>query len=454
MNNRPPFLRKRLAVIGSGISGLSAAWLLARDHDVTIYDRAEYAGGHTNTVDAETPDGIVPVDTGFIVYNERNYPNLCALFRHLEVRTAASDMSFSVSANGGRFEYAGSRPSMLFAQKRNIANPHFLIMLRDLLRFYALGRRALAEGLGDETLGDFLKRHRIGQRLIDYHVLPLSAAIWSSPTASILNFPAEPFFRFMANHGLLGLGDRPLWRTVVNGGRSYVEALLEDYEGALRLNTGVEAVTRTPDGVRIEDRQGGVEYFDQVVMASHADESLRMIKDPDEAERRVLGAFRYQRNLAVLHTDRRLMPSRRRAWAAWNYMIAENRAERAPLVTYWMNRLQPLKTATNLFVTLNPPADDMPDGVLRSFPYDHPMFDMQTDAMQRMIWDLQGRRGLWFCGSYLGHGFHEDGIQSGLAVAEALGGGRRPWAVEAESGRLQLPEDWPPVTVRRAGRAA
>lgn len=445
--------QQRIAVIGGGITGLSAAWLLGQQHQVTIYERADYAGGHTNTVDAVTAEGVVPVDTGFIVFNDRNYPNLLALFDHLCVKSSPSDMSFSVSVDNGRFEYGGARLSMLFAQKRNIANPTHLRMLRDIGRFYRAGHQALVDGVEGLSLGQFLERLGVGPEFVRFHILPMSAAIWSAPAERVLDFPAAPFLRFMSNHGLLGLDNRPQWRTVTGGGRNYVRALLGDTKARLRLNTGVEAITRTPEGVRIEDRQGGVEHFDQVVMASHADESLRMIKDADPAEQRVLGAFKYQRNLAVLHQDDRFMPRRRRAWASWNSLMPDDRPGRAPLVTYWMNKLQPLNTRQNMFVTLNPDAENMPDRVLRSFPYDHPMFDSATDAMQRMIWNIQGQRGLWFCGSYLGHGFHEDGIQAGLAVAEALGGAQRPWIVSEPSGRLQIPEGWPEM-IRLQGRAA
>lgn len=445
---------QRIAVIGGGITGLSAAWLLGRRHHVTIYERADYVGGHTNTVDVETDDAQFAVDTGFIVFNDRNYPNLCALFDHLGVESAASDMSFSVSVDGGRFEYGGARLSMLFAQKRNLARPSYLKMLRDIGRFYRAGHQALVNGVDGLTLGQFLAQLGVAPEFIRYHILPMSAAIWSAPADRVLDFPAASFLRFMSNHGLLGLDDRPQWRTVTGGGRNYVRAILADTTAQLRLNTGVEAVTRTPEGVRIEDRQGGVEYFDQVVMASHADESLRMIRDADAAEQRMLGAFTYQRNLAVLHQDSRFMPRRRRAWASWNSLMPQDRPGSAPMVTYWMNRLQPLPTRENLFITLNPDAEDTPDRVLRSFPYDHPMFDQQTDAMQHMIWNIQGQRGLWFCGSYLGHGFHEDGIQAGLAVAEALGVLKRPWIVPEPSGRLQIPEGWPDLILQQQGRAA
>lgn len=444
-----------MAVIGGGIAGLSAAWLLSRSHEVTLYDRADYAGGHTNTVDVQTGDGEVAVDTGFIVFNDRNYPNLCALFEHLGVESARSDMSFSVSVDGGRFEYGAARPTMLFAQPANAINPAYLRMLRDIMRFYRAGQEALQTGAdaANGSLGDFLRALDAGPELARWHVLPLSAAIWSAPAQRMLDFPAMPFLRFMANHGLLGLNDRPRWRTVTGGGRNYVRAMLGDMPAQVRLNTGVEAVTRTPGGVRVEDRQGGVDFFDQVVMASHADETLHMIKDADNAERRVLGAFRYQRNLAVLHQDPRFMPRRRRAWASWNNLMSGEIDGSAPMVTYWMNRLQPLPTRENLFVTLNPEPEDMPETVLRSFPYDHPMFDTATDMMQRMIWNIQGQRGLWFCGSYLGHGFHEDGIQSGLAVAEALSRVRRPWSVPQESGRLSIPANWATVA-ETPGRAA
>jgi predicted NAD/FAD-binding protein len=443
----------KIAVVGSGISGLSAAWLLQHRHSVTLYDRADYLGGHTNTVDVPDGERDVAIDTGFIVFNDRNYPNLCALFDHMEVETAPSDMSFSVSADGGRFEYGGARASMLFAQKRNAANPRFIRMLGDMVRFYRIGRQALESGVEDISLRQFLKLHRFGSEFVDYHILPMSAAIWSAPAGRVLDFHARPFLQFMANHGLLGLSDRPAWRTVVGGGRSYVRALMTRFPGDVRLNTAVERVTRSPVGVLVEDRQGGSERFDAVVMASHADESLRMLKDADPRERAVLGAFNYQRNVAVLHADRSFMPRRRAAWASWNYLLEENAEHHPPAVTYWMNRLQPLPTRRDFFVTLNPPVRSAPTTILRSFPYDHPMFDSATDRMQREIWDIQGRGGVWFCGSYLGHGFHEDGIQSGLAVAEALGGVRRPWRVADESGRLQIPDGWAPV-LQGQGRAA
>ncbi|ANK79587.1 MAG: NAD/FAD-binding protein [Rhizobiales bacterium NRL2] len=438
----------RIAVVGAGISGLSAAWLLAGNYRVTVYDRAEYAGGHANTVDVDDGGSAVPVDTGFIVYNDRNYPNLCALFDMLRVDTAPSDMSFSVSAEGGRFEYGAARPSMLFAQTSNLASPRFYRMLRDIGRFHRAGRAHLAGG-GEATLGQFLDRHGFGPELVSRHVLPMGAAIWSTPAARMLDFPAAAFFRFMDNHGLLGLADRPRWRTVRGGSRAYVEALTEGFRDRVRLNTGVEAITRTPEGVRVEDRQDGVEIHDAVIMACHADEALGLIKDADGAERRVLGGFRYQRNLAVLHSDPAFMPRRRRAWASWNYLLGEDADNRAPSVTYWMNRLQPLATRRELFVTLNP-ADQPADGtVLRSFPYDHPVFDGEAAAMQKMVWNIQGARGLWFCGAHLGYGFHEDGIQSGLAVAEGLSGLRRPWRVDDESGRLQIPAGWPELLAAR-----
>ncbi|MBX9460765.1 MAG: FAD-dependent oxidoreductase [Brevundimonas sp.] len=421
----------RIAVIGSGISGLSCAWLLSRKHDVVLYEKADRLGGHTNTVTANAATGPIAVDTGFIVFNEATYPNLIALFDHLGVASRATDMSFSVSLEGGAFEYAAPA---LFAQRRNVLRPRFWSMLSEVLRFYREAPAALA-ALEDPnlSLGAFLQRGRFSAAFRDDHLLPMAAAIWSSPTEALMDYPAASFLRFCDNHGLLQLVGRPLWRTVIGGSRTYVDKIAAALGDGVRLGRDVTGVHRTADGVVASERNGRRERFDQVVIATHADQALNLLAEATEAERRTLGAFRYSRNLAVLHTDPALMPKRRRAWASWNYIGSDG----GLCVSYWMNKLQGLP-GQDLFVTLNPPRPPRPDALLRSELYEHPIFDGAALRAQEALWDLQGEGGVWFCGAHFGAGFHEDGIQSGLAVAEQLGGVRRPWTVADESGRIQV----------------
>lgn len=427
-----PPIRHRIAIVGTGISGMSAAWLLSQRHDVTVYEQADRIGGHSNTVRVGSGREAVDVDTGFIVYNEKTYPNLTALFAHLDVPTAPSDMSFSVSLDGGAFEYAGGCGlAGLLAQKRNLARRRYWAMLADLVRFY---RSAAADLAGLEasgvSLGTYLEAGNYGAAFRDDHLLPMAAAIWSAPAEAILAFPAASFVRFFDNHGLLALRDRPRWRTVAGGSRAYVERLTAPYADNIRLGAAVTAIAREAGRVSIRDASGHSETFDHVVVATHADQALRMLADASHEERRVLGAFRYSRNRAVLHADPGLMPRRRSAWAAWNHLGRGASAS----VTYWMNRLQPLPASRSLFVTLNPATT--PRDVIWSGTYDHPVFDAAAMDAQRRLWSLQGERNTWFCGAHFGAGFHEDGLQAGLAVAEALGGGRRPWLVEDESGRI------------------
>ncbi|KAB1115124.1 NAD(P)/FAD-dependent oxidoreductase [Neorhizobium galegae] len=431
--------RLNIAVVGSGISGLSAAWLLSHRHDVTVYEAADRIGGHSNTVEFESPNGPVAVDTGFIVYNETTYPNLTALFRTLEVPTTISDMSFAVSLNGGAFEYSGGTGSGLFAQKTNLVRPRFWSMMRDLLRFYRNAPRDLAV-MGSVSLDDYLNRNGYGRAFRDDHLYPMAAAIWSTPAMEVGSYPAAGFIKFCSNHGLLELWNRPVWRTVKGGSREYVARLSRRFADRIRLSTPVEAIRRRPGSVEIRDSQGRVSVFDDVVIATHADQALRMLGDANDEERRILGAFRYSCNEAVLHGDTAVMPKRRAAWSSWNY-VADTRADTGngptqPSITYWMNRLQPLGTAPPTFVTLNPLRAPREETVIRRDTYEHPVFDLATDRAQQEIWSLQGLRNTWFCGAHFGSGFHEDGIQAGLAVAEDLGGVRRPWQVEEESARI------------------
>lgn len=429
----------RIAVIGAGISGLSAAWLLGQAHSVVLFEAAPRLGGHANTVSVASNGGETAVDTGFIVYNEATYPNFIALMEHLRVATQPTEMSFAVSLDGGRLEYSGTSLAGLFAQRRNLVRPRFWAMLQDITRFYRnASRDALAGGAADVTLSDYLATGRYGAAFRDDHLLPMAAAIWSAPCSEILSYPAAAFLRFHHNHGLLQLTDRPAWRTVTGGSALYVKRLQKAFSGEVRTSSPVRLVRRGPSEVVLVG-EGWNERFDAVVFATHADQTLAMLADPDTAEAQALGAFRYSRNRAVLHGDTALMPKRRRAWASWNHIGDRARPDAACAVTYWMNRLQRLPVERPFFVTLNPPDTLHADTILHEEIYEHPLFDAAALDAQAQLWSLQGMRRSWFCGAYLGSGFHEDGLQAGLAVAEALGGVRRPWRVRNESGRIPGP---------------
>ncbi len=433
----------RIAVIGSGIAGMAAAWLLSSRHQVTVYEKQDRVGGHSNTVTVPVENGEIAVDTGFIVYNDLNYPNLVALFEHLGVPTRASDMSFAVSLDDGALEYAGTNLATLFAQRRNLLRPRFWAMLRDVARFYREAPVLLERDEAESpTLGAYLAARGYSRAFVVDHLLPMAAAIWSAPPAAMQDHPATAFIRFCQNHGLLRLKGRPQWRTVVGGSREYVRRLTARYADRIRLSHGAHRILRIADGVLVADRDGRFERFDHAVIATHADEALTLLDDTSPAERRILGAFPYQPNVAVLHTDARLMPRRRKVWSSWNYLGRGSEGDRL-CVTYWMNRLQSLPTKTPLLVTLNPAEPPRLETVIQSILYDHPIFNLAAMHAQGELWQLQGCRRTWFCGAYFGAGFHEDGLQAGLWVAETLGGVRRPWNVAEESGRLRLPSLMP-----------
>jgi predicted NAD/FAD-binding protein len=430
--------RLSVAVVGSGVAGLSAAWLLSEQHDVTLFEADLRLGGHANTVEAPGPHGPVPVDTGFIVYNEANYPNFTALLAHLGVPHINADMSLSVSLDDGAFEYSSYGALGVFAQKRNLFSARFWAMLRDISRFYRNGRKDLASlKTPDTSLETYLEENGYCQAFRDDHLLPQAAAIWSTPLKEIGAYPAASLIRFFLNHGMMSIFGRGLWRTVEGGSRAYVTKLTEAFRGEVRKGVRVVGVRRDANGAELRLAGGSRERFDQVVIATHGNTALSLLDDPSAEEKRLLGAFRYSRNLVALHTDTVLMPKRRRAWTSWNH-IGHRAAPGEGAVTYWMNRLQSLKHAPDLFVTLNPNKEIAADKLIRTEVYDHPLFDAGAVAAQAHLWDLQGVRRTWFCGSYFGHGFHEDALQSGLAVAEQLGGVRRPWTVADESGRIHV----------------
>ncbi len=414
----------RIAVIGAGIAGLGAAWLLSKRYDVTVYEKNDYLGGHSNTVDAPTRKGAIPVDTGFIVFNERTYPNLLRLFRHLDVPTKETEMSFAVSLDDGRLEYGGKNIWQLFAQHRNWFSPRFHGMVFDLLRFYRTAETLLqSPSARDLSLGDYLKLGNFKDAFVNDHLLPMAAAIWSCPVETMRAFPAQSFVRFFVNHGLLEVDtkNRPQWHTVDGGSREYVRRMRADMHGSVSTSRAAVSVRRQAGKAVVRDVHGTEQTFDEVVLACHADEALALLKDPSAEERRILGAFRYSKNLAVLHTDETHMPQRRRIWSAWNYLHDRSGTDSAVAVTYWMNRLQSLDPSCPLFVTLNPTRAFAPKTELRRFMYDHPIFDGAANVAQGLLPTIQGVKNLWFCGSYCGYGFHEDGLASAIAVGRALG---------------------------------
>lgn len=410
----------RIAVIGAGISGLSAAWMLSRQHEVTLFEGQARLGGHTNTVDVHVDGRQFPVDTGFLVYNERTYPNLVALFDTLGVTTTETEMTFSVQTGNGALEWCGTNLDTVFAQRRNLLRPRFLGMLAEILRVNRqLTAQHLAGTLDQTRLGDWLDRHGYGQAMRDWYLVPMTAAIWSTPPSQALDYPVATFAQFCHNHGLLTVNDRPRWRTVIGGGREYVRRMAAQLRH-VRLGTPVTRVQRLGDQVLVTPAGQPAEQYDHVVLACHSDQQLAMLTDASPAERSVLERVRYQPNVAVLHTDAALLPRARKAWAAWNYEVGAPGTDQA-CVTYLLNLLQPLPVETPVMVTLNPVTEPDPATVRARIQYEHPLFDGPAIAAQRDLAAIQGHNRVWFAGAWTRYGFHEDGLMSGLAVAEALG---------------------------------
>ena len=424
-------MRKRIAVIGSGISGLSAAYHLREQAEVTLYEAGSYFGGHTHTVDVtlQSPQGMVThgVDTGFLVFNERTYPGLIRLFAELQVQTSASDMSFSVQtpgASGQRaMEWSGSNLNTVFAQRSNLFNPTFLGMLRDVLRFNTLAN-ALADRGEDyalmQPLGEFLEAHKFGHAFRHWYLLPMLGCIWSCPTDQMLQFPVATMVRFCHNHGLIQVVNRPQWFTVTGGAKHYVEKLLQHIPHA-HLQTPVERIERNGSGARVFSKNA-VEDFDAVVLACHTDQALSLLAQPTPQEQALLGAIRYHPNRAVLHTDISVMPKKKLAWAAWNYERATDLGLESSRVClhYWINRLQPLPFSQDVIVSLNPVSAIDPSKVLGEYDYAHPVFDLNAIQAQSQLATLQGQQNTWYAGAWMGYGFHEDGFKAGRDAASGI----------------------------------
>ena len=428
---------QRIAVVGSGISGLASAWLLSRTHRVTLFEAATCLGGHTNTVDVSLEGMTHPVDTGFLVFNEQTYPNLIALFALLGVQSVETEMSFAVSLQNPDIEWAGTSLATVFSQKRNLVRRDFWSMLADILRFNRVCPAWLAAHPDDRrSLRDYLVEGRYSSSFADWYLLPMAAAIWSCPTGQMLDIPLATFIRFCQNHGLLQIFDRPLWRTVKGGGREYVRKIAAQLSD-IRLACPVTAVTRTDAGLRVA-YAGGDESFDRVVLACHSDQALAILgAAASPAQREVLSAIRYQPNRALLHTDRALLPRDEKLWSAWNYFAGSGAPGQQPVgVSYLINRLQPLPFNTPVMVTLNPAREPNPASVIAEFDYAHPVFDGPAIAAQQRLAALQGENNIWLAGAWGSYGFHEDGLNSALRVANGMGI-KAPWQSVAAGSRLE-----------------
>jgi predicted NAD/FAD-binding protein len=401
----------RVAIIGTGIAGNTAAYHLRNAHDITVYEAADYVGGHTNTVVVDDAGEKIAVDTGFIVFNDRTYPNFIEMLDGIGQESQPSDMSFSVQSESAGLEYCGSGLNALFAQRSNLLRPSFYRMIGDILRFNREAPLAVASR-GEDAIGTYLSDEDYGRQFIDHYLVPMAAAIWSAEPGKVPDMPLKFLVRFFENHGLLQLKDRPQWRVIKGGSREYVQKLVAGHVDRIRLSTPVRSVRRHADGVEIVAANGDIDRYDAVFIATHSDQALRMLSDPTAAEKQVLGAIQYQDNEAVLHTDAQIMPGRRQAWAAWNYHVADTNRDHAA-VTYHMNRLQSLQSETQYFVTLNNTAAIDPARVIKRVQYEHPMYTLESVAAQQRQAEINEHR-TFYCGAYWRNGFHEDGVVSAL----------------------------------------
>ena len=401
----------KLAVIGSGISGLSAAYHFSKNHKVDLFEQDDHFGGHSLTYDIKEEDKVVPVDLGFIVFNEQTYPNLISFFRELDVPFEKSNMSFSVSVKDSNVEYGGSGLNAIFANKKNLLNLKFLKMINEIISFYKKAPSLLNYNLSEDTLGNYLEKSKLSKYFIEYHIIPMVAAIWSMPFEKAKDMPLKLFLNFFINHGLFKLKNRPQWYTVTNRSRAYVNKVLEKISGEVFKNYKVSKILRSENNVRISI---GNEYldYDHVILASHADQSLKILEEPTSEEDKILKRFSYVSNKAYLHIDENLMPLRKSAWSSWNSITKDNRT----CITYWLNKLQNLKTSKNYFLTLNPVEQINNNKILKKIDFTHPYFNKENVKLQKDLHKLQGKKRTWFCGSYFGYGFHEDGLKSSIEL--------------------------------------
>ena len=401
----------RIAVIGSGISGLSSAYFLSKKFKVDLYEKDDHFGGHSFTYEIEEGDKIVPVDLGFIVFNKTTYPNLVKFFQDLNVPYEKSDMSFSVSVKNTNIEYSGSGFGGIFANKSNLFNLKFLVMIKEIISFYKTAPKLVENKIINQTLGDFLNKKKLSKYFIEYHIIPMVAAIWSMPFDKAKKMPLKFFLNFFINHGLFKLLNRPQWYTVTNRSRAYVKKITDKISGEIFKNYKVSKIVRSNDNIRVIIGNEYIDY-DQVVLASHADQSLDMLEKPTTQEKNILGKFKYVENEAILHTDESLMPKKKGAWSSWNSISNGERT----CITYWLNKLQNLKSTKNYFLTLNPIHNVKDNSLIKKINFTHPYLNSENTILQKDLHLIQGKKRTWFCGSYFGYGFHEDGLKSSIEL--------------------------------------
>ena len=410
----------KIAIIGSGISGLSSALLLSQKHNITLFESNNRFGGHANTVEIMHKENVIPVDTGFIVYNKLNYPNLVSFFDFLKVETIDSDMSFAVSARDGQLEYSGSMKG-IFAQKKNFFNLKFYRMLKDIIIFFIFGYKYAFQFKESESLGEYVKRCNFSKEFINDHLIPMSSAIWSCPEKEILNFPAKTLLTFFKNHQLINFIFRPKWRTVKGGSKQYVNKVIEklssDAKNRLILNSKIKSVYCKNDKIEIKFEES-TEIFDKVIMATHPDQTIRLIKNLDEQSTDILRKFKYQKNIVYLHSDSSLMPKNKKTWSSWNYI--SSKSEEKSSLTYWMNLLQKINNSLNVFVSLNPYITPIKSLTYKKIIYEHPIFNTQTNEAQKKMTEIQGKNNIFYAGAWLRYGFHEDGIMSAVNISSLL----------------------------------